>query len=205
MENQVAVPCIHKYDTEWSSSQPVNDALAMNVFNVCEWVLTHKFRTIMRPKFVNVVFCEIPDEYVDDQGDLMRTVYGYCRPGHTPQEGMSPAEVQINININQSPEMACHTTLHELVHAMQIFKRKLWFSTIGGGTAGQLHMWEGRAFSTRLMPYEELPWEVEAETIAKQWRKEFLEWAVAKAKEAQERAKREAEAAAAQEAEVEPA
>lgn len=186
-------PCIHSWDCEWQSPKDVDEALSLSIHNAMEWVLCHKMRLIMRPKSINVVFREIPDEYRSADSDILTKVYGMARSGHVPQEGMSPAEVEIHININQTAEQGCHTLFHEMVHAKQMFEKRLSYSTIGDGIEGQLHMWMGRAFSTRLMPYEEWPWEVEAEKIAREWRKEYLEYAAQAAQNAADKAKRELE------------
>lgn len=189
----MSTPCIHEWEPEWQSSKEVDEALSISVGNAVEWALCHKMRLIMRPKIVKVVFREIPDEYRSADSDVLSKVFGMARPGFVPQEGMSPAEVEIHININQTTEQACHTAFHEMAHAKQMFEKRLSFSTIGDGAEGQLHLWNGRAFSTRLMPYEELPWEVEAEKVAREWRKDYLEYVAKAAREAAEQAQRDLE------------
>lgn len=180
-------PCIHDYDLNWDVNNPSepDEILCANVANVVSWVLKHKMRLIMRPKMVNINFTIIPDQY--DEDDNVQRVLGFARCGPVPEEGRAPNNVDISVDINQSHLEVTRTAVHEMCHAVQMFEKRLYNSRIGTGKDGIINIWQGRAFSTRKMKYENWPWEVEARKMETEWIREYMAWAEEEARKAREK------------------
>lgn len=158
---------IHDYTPEWKSSREYDPQASLTVCRACEVGIKHLFDGIIkRPKNVLIQLTEIPLEADDGSDTLPAQVYGVCHQPYLPKEGMVPSDLVIDIHIHQGYEAMAETVLHELVHAQQIFTGQLGLSRIGSGENGYLKMWKGRAFSKRLMAYNNWPWEVEARQVA---------------------------------------
>lgn len=114
---------------------------------------------------------DVPPPLVPDtEDDLCRERIGTCEPMNNEYKKTS---LHIVCSPLQKPLVFIDCLFHELQHAKQAFENRLLHSTIPGKKP--LSLWQGKAFSTRLIEYEDWPWEIEARKVADEMLHKFLQ------------------------------
>lgn len=143
------------YTTLWTHPTPAKIDLCSLAIEVCEFAMKNMFNHINSNKTIQVLL-DLPSK-IDTDGT---TPLGCCT--NNANEGVIPGIVTIHVSPYQKHEEFINTLFHELTHALQIFEGRLSSSRIRHGDNPTIRLWNKRAFSTRLIAYEEWPWEVEA-------------------------------------------
>lgn len=73
-------------------------------------------------------------------------------------------ELVIKVRVGASIKHTLNTVAHELMHAHQSYSGRLVCGFIDPETT--IEIWEGKAFSTKVIQYKDHPWEIEANKVA---------------------------------------
>jgi hypothetical protein len=150
-------------------TEPNQDACLV-ALRATKFAMSTLFADMSIIRTINVEL-KIPEPAVPDtEEDLDLKRIGHC-------ESMYIENKKSELNVVCSPVeptlIFLDCIFHELQHAKQAFENKLLYSFIPGKKP--LALWNGKAFSTRYIKYEDWPWEIEARKVANDMLNQFLQ------------------------------
>lgn len=144
---------------KWTHPSNPNVDMCALAIDLCSYAERHMFKEVYGKNKTVQVLIDVPSASLD--GDVpMGTCDNPCL------EGVIPGMLTITVNPHQPLASFVDTVFHEMAHAEQIFEGRLNNSRIRCGENPTVRLWNKKAFSTRLMPYLDWPWEVEARDVA---------------------------------------
>ena len=162
-----------------SQISPANRKVAMHKHNFnITWAATsdkHELSVLLVKEALPIAISNIFHVVNDQFKGPTSTQINFIDPRADAVEGCIEAPVlttvdtdinklSLSITTGQPLASTLTTLLHELQHCAQVYTGKL--KTCYQDPESNMIIWKGKAFSTRLIDYEDYPWEIEAEKVA---------------------------------------
>lgn len=143
-------PVLHDYTILWKAQAVLNQEYAKQIMQALSFACENIFNEIETPQMISVL---IEDLGLTSEGDKI-----YASSTKFSSHLIECPEMKFSPDIPE--KLIRQVVLHECLHLLLGLQGRLKYAAMNNIPGGFLTLWDNKAFSTRLMPFEHLPWNV---------------------------------------------
>ena len=160
---------VHMCNVSWMSSSEKDEEIMRAISDLAAHYITdflYHDPKIRHTTTTSIQLCDSIETATEYEA------YGVC---HIPvqMEMKKTNRLLIQVQITEDLHQMLHTLAHELTHAKQSYRGDLICGFLDPQST--IHIWKGKAFSTRVIGYDNWPWEVEANKVASEYMENWEE------------------------------